>query len=210
MNQINTSEKPKIGILGGTFDPIHKGHLMLAEYAFRQFDLDEVRFIPAGNPPHKQERRDGATARQRLEMVRLAVGEDPRFPVDPMEIDREGPSYTKDTLLSLRAQEPGSAFYFIIGADSMISLETWREPETICKNCTLIVAARSETDQKKLNQSMKKAKTVYGTDIRLLDFPGFAVSSSTVRSYCRESRSIQEFVPEAVVDYIDTNGLYRS
>ncbi len=210
MNQTEQSQNQKIGILGGTFDPIHNGHLMLANCAIRQFSLDEVRFIPAGNPPHKQERNQGATPNQRLEMVKLAVNSDRRFPVDPMEIERGGLSYTKDTLLDLKEREPDSIFYFIIGADSMISFDTWFDPLTICQNCILLVAGRNEVDEKILDSSIEKAKEMFRADIRLMDTPDVPVSSSTVRSLCQENQSIRGLVPDAVMDYINTNGLYRS
>ena len=124
----------RVGLMGGTFDPIHIGHLMLAECAYEQFQLEQVLFLPAGNPPHKDKRKVGATDAQRIDMVRLAIEGNPHFKLDPEEMLRKGYTYTKDTLNLLTQQHPDIDYYFIIGADSLMAFDTWYHPEEICRD----------------------------------------------------------------------------
>ena len=138
--------KRKIGIMGGTFDPIHIGHLILGEAAHRQFGLETVYFMPAGNPPHKRNRAGRATDAQRLEMVRRAIASNPHFELSEREMNPDGYSYSYRTLEALNSEHPDCSFYFIIGADSLFDFDTWREPARIAAACSLVVATRNQTD----------------------------------------------------------------
>ena len=124
----------KIGIMGGTFDPIHIGHLILGEAAYEQFGLDEVWFLPAGNPPHKRNRAGRAKDAQRVEMVRRAIASNPHFVLCTKEMKDEGYTYSYRTLEAMRKEHPGTEFYFIIGADSLFYFDEWKNPERICKD----------------------------------------------------------------------------
>ncbi len=200
----------KVGILGGTFDPIHNGHLVLADCAYRQYHLDEVRFIPAGIPPHKRSRKDGASDAQRLRMVELAVQGDPRFSVDTMEMERGGVSFTKDTLQILKEREPDTEFYFIIGADSLMSLDTWRDPETICRLCHLLAACRDDADEAAINAKIKELKNRFGASVFLLDAPLTPISSHALRRMCRAEEPVDTYVPGPVLSYLNEENIYRS
>lgn len=200
--------KKRIGLMGGTFDPIHIGHLMLGECAFEQFKLDKVLFLPAGNPPHKQGRTEGASDAQRLEMVQLAIRNNPHFELDPEEMYRTGLSYTYQTLQSLRERHPDTQYYFIIGADSLMTFDTWRKPELICQNCILLAAVRDQLDLKTMEQKMQELETRYGAVIHLLHTPDVEIASSALRSWCRQNRSIRYYVPDSVLEYIKENRIY--
>ena len=208
MSQI--AESKKVGIMGGTFDPIHIGHLMLAECAYQQFGLDTVLFLPSGNPPHKQQRRDGATDRQRMEMVRLAISDNDHFCLDAEEMERDGFSYTKDTLIRLKNQHPSTEYFFIIGADSLMSFDTWREPEEICRRCTLAVAVRDQLDRKIMQERIRSLEEKFGARICVLKTPDVDIASSRLRSWIRQGRSVRYYVPDTVFRYIEESGTYRA
>ena len=129
----------KIGIMGGTFDPIHIGHLILGEAAYEQFGLDEVWFLPAGNPPHKRNRAGRAKDAQRVEMVRRAIASNPHFVLCTKEMEDEGYTYSYRTLEAMRKEHPGTEFYFIIGADSLFYFDEWKNPERICAAAKILV-----------------------------------------------------------------------
>ena len=126
-----SEKKKRIGIMGGTFDPIHIGHLILGETAYHQFQLDKVLFMPAGNPPHKQDRENRATDSQRVDMVRLAIASNPHFTLSLEEMHKEGYTYTYRTLERLKQQNPDTEYYFILGADSLYTFDDWKEPGRI-------------------------------------------------------------------------------
>ena len=150
--------KKKIGIMGGTFDPIHIGHLILGEKAYDQFGLDKVRFMPAGNPPHKRNRKGRATDEQRVEMVRMAISSNPHFELCLAEMNEDGYSYTYRTLERFREENPEEEYYFIIGADSLFDFDIWREPGRICKACTIVVATRNQTSNERLDLTVLCAR----------------------------------------------------
>ena len=137
----------KIGIMGGTFDPIHNAHLMLAEYAYREFALDEVWFMPNGNPPHKQSRKGGTGAAGRVHMVRLAIAGNPAFRLEEYESSRSEISYSYQTMEHFREIYPEHHFYFIIGADSLFALKEWVHPERLLKTCTILAAYRDKMNR---------------------------------------------------------------
>ncbi|MFR6272961.1 MAG: nicotinate-nucleotide adenylyltransferase [Blautia sp.] len=140
-------KRKRVGIMGGTFDPIHIGHLILGETAYEQFDLDQVLFMPAGNPPHKRNRLHRATDEQRSEMVRRAIASNPHFSLSLEEMNEDGFTYTYRTLERLRAEHPDTDYFFILGADSLFDFDKWREPGRICRACTVVAATRNHTSQ---------------------------------------------------------------
>jgi nicotinate-nucleotide adenylyltransferase len=195
-----------IGILGGTFNPPHMGHLVMAQEALDQLDLDRVVFMPVAVPPHKEAREDpGAAARVRL--CRLAVADDDRFDVSTLEIERGGASFTVDTLRELHDVEPEHELTFIVGGDMAQSLPAWREPEAILALARLAVAEREGVRREDI---ARRLESLHGGDrVVFFDMPRIDVSSSTIRRRVAEGRPIRYLVPEAVVAEIAEQGLYR-
>ena len=198
----------RVGIMGGTFDPIHIGHLILAECAYEQFQLDAVQFLPSGNPPHKADRADGATDEERLEMVSLAIRDNPHFLLDAEEMRRSGFSYTSDTLVALRKQHPDTDYYFIIGADSLLSFDSWREPEIISRNCVLLAAGRDQISDSVIEEKMDELRERYKARICLLNTPNIDISSTELRHLRQEGHSLRYYVPDDVREYIRQKGIY--
>lgn len=203
------SSKRRVGIMGGTFDPIHIGHLMLAECAYEQFHLEKVLFLPSGNPPHKRNRVDGASDEQRMEMVQCAIADNPRFELETEEMERKGLTYTNETLQRLKKQQPDTDFYFIIGGDSLMSFDSWKNPEIICQNCILVAAVRDQLAIETMQEKMAELKERFGAVIHLLKTPDVDISSSSLRAWCRDHRSIRYYVPESVRQYILQNHVYE-
>lgn len=199
----------RVGLMGGTFDPIHYGHLVVAEEVHSRLDLAETVFIPTGQPPHKQEER--VTAPQhRLTMLELAIASNPHFSISRVELDRPGPSYTVETLRLLREQWGRyTALYFIIGWDSLEELVTWYNPEGILEQLTYLVAVHRPGHQgvpgKRIEQQLPGIKQ------RLLTMPApqLDISATDLRSRVAEGRPIKYQTPEAVERYIAQHGLYR-
>ena len=197
----------RIGIMGGTFDPIHVGHLLLGECAWEQFSLDRVLYMPSGNPPHKTE-RDGATNEQRTEMTRLAVAGNPHFELSLEEMHEMGYIYTSRTLARLTEKHPDTHYFFIMGADSLMYFDTWRDPEIIASLCTIIVAVRDHMPMEKLNGKIHELSEKYNADIRKLDTPNVDVSSSMLREWIAEGRSCRYYLPDETLAYIRREGIY--
>lgn len=202
------NRKKRIGIMGGTFDPIHIGHLVLGEKAYEQFELDKIWFMPSGNPPHKRKREGRATNAQRIEMVRLAIEGNPHFELSLFEMNREGYSYTYQTLELLKEQYPDFDFFFIIGADSLFDFHDWREPARICAACNLIVAARNHISDQSLQSAMMEMESVYHGSFFKLNTTNLDISSQLLRKWVQEKKSIQYYVPDAVRRYICENEIY--
>lgn len=201
----------KIGIMGGTFDPIHNGHLMLAETAFTQFSLDEIWFMPNGKPPHKQWRTIAADVEDRIAMTRLAIEERAGFKLELYEARREEVSYSYETLNHLTELYPNDSFYFIVGADSLFSIETWVHPEKIFPLCTVLAACRDEIDTKaEMGEQISYLCEKYHADIELLASPLMPVSSHELRKAIASGKSITGYVPKKVEEYILEEGLYGS
>ena len=192
----------RIGLFGGTFDPPHLGHLVLAECARDRLALDEVRFVPAGEPPHKRRRPVTPTA-ARLAMVRLAVRGNRAFVVSTLEARRHGPSFTIETLRAVRAEAPRARLFLLMGADSLEEFVTWRDPEAILGLATLAVAKRRGRERPAARLA-RRGRIVW------LDNAEIDLSSSLVRARVRRGRSIRYLVPEAVAAYIARHRLYRS
>ncbi|MDY5987593.1 nicotinate-nucleotide adenylyltransferase [Sporofaciens sp. SGI.106] len=202
----------KIGIMGGTFNPIHNGHLMLGEYSYRSFGLDQVWFMPNGNPPHKAGISASYSADIRARMTELAIQDVPYFRLEDYEVRRQELSYSYQTLEHFKEIYPEDSFYFIIGADSLFDINKWMKPERILKICTILAAFRGDKNNSEImNRQIELLKEKYGaeTDIRLLSSPLMDVSSHELREMISEGKSISGLVPETVEQYIKEHGLYR-
>jgi len=200
--------KERIGIMGGTFDPVHIGHLLTAEAVRDALKLDQILFIPAAIPPHKH-RRDIASPEHRLSMVLLATAENPHFRVSDMELHREGPSYTVDTIEVLRAERGEEAeFYFITGADAINDLATWHEVHELLRMCHFVAATRQGTPLNK-EALLDEFGILAREHIHEVPTPELEISSTEIRERIHRGSSIRYMVPDNVADYIDKEGLYR-
>ena len=197
----------KIGILGGTFNPIHIGHLTIAKSAYESFDLDEVWFLPNGTPPHKDEKLTARELKHRISMLELAIKEIPYFRVSLKEAKLHEASYTYSTMKSFKKEFPDIEFYFILGADSLFAIENWKQFEEIFPSCTILAAMREDKDVQKLNERAKYLRERYGAKIELLKAPKIDISSSDIRECVRKGLSISTMTTESVVDYIKKNKL---
>jgi nicotinate-nucleotide adenylyltransferase len=196
-----------MGLLGGTFDPPHYGHLMVAQEAVERLALDFLVFLVAGLPPHKEGEVVSAPG-IRLEMTRAAVDGNASFQVSDVELRRPGPSYTVDTLRHFREEYPGAELFFVLGADQLAELHEWREPEKVMEMATLVAVERDGVDPS-LTPPLRALAVESG---RLLALPSIRLdlSSSEVRARVREGRSVQYLVPEGVRRIIENHRLYRS
>lgn len=194
----------RLGILGGTFDPVHIGHLVMASFAMDALALDKVWFMPAQSPPHKHgEITDVA---HRSEMVRLAANLDSRFEFSDLDLRGEAPSYTSELLTTVNQMLPSTELVFLIGADSLASFSTWHDPETILQHASLGVAERPGTI---LDGSVRDSVPGLAERIHEFDSPLIELSSTEIRERRRLRKSITYLVPEVVEDYIVERGLYR-
>jgi len=200
-------EKPRLGIMGGTFDPIHYGHLVAAEMARVVFKLNKVLFIPTGTPPHKK-RRDISATELRYEMVELAIQDNPAFDISALEIEREGPSYTVETLRILRRTWPEHELYFITGTDALLEIFFWREAEEIFTLIEFIGAARPGFDASDFFLKVQHEHPEIQEKIHYLEVPALAISSTDIRVRVRRGESIRYLLPEPVRLYLEQNGLY--
>ena len=199
----------KIGIMGGTFDPIHNGHLMLGRAALEAFELDKVWYMPNGNPPHKDASSIKTDVKDRVEMVRLAISSYREFRLEPYEAKRKEVSYSYSTMEYFKGIYPEDDFYFIIGADSLFMIDQWVHPERIFPTCTVLAAYRDEINTRHaMEEKIRELNDTYGARIRLLVTPLVRISSHELRKDVREGRSIESRVPKAVNDYILDNHLY--
>ena len=194
-----------IGILGSAFNPPHLGHLALAQEALWQLELSEVVLMPAGEAPHKRI-VDDPGREQRLAMTRLAAADDPRFSVSTLEVDREGPSYTYETLELLAGERGDTELVFVMGADAAVGLESWRRPERVIELARLAVARRSGVSDAEVAAVMRSL----GADgrVTMLEMPQFGVSSSSVRERAAAGRPLRYLVPESVARFIEEKGVY--
>lgn len=202
--------KKKIGIMGGTFDPIHIGHLILGEKAYGQLGLEKVLFMPSGNPPHKQSRPGRATDTQRVEMVRRAIRDNPHFELSLAEMHAEGYSYTYRTLERMNREHADEEYYFIIGADSLFTFEQWKEPGRICRNCKIVIAVRDHVPAKTLSQEMKRISEKYQGEFIRLDTLNIDISSAYIRDQISSGETIRYYVPAPVMEYIYQNQIYHA
>lgn len=195
--------KSPVLIYGGTFDPIHTAHLVVAEEAADQLAVDQVVFVPSAAPPHKE---GGSVTRSehRVAMLEAAIDSNDRFTWDPCEIERGGISYTVDTLQALQTRWglDSRDLYCLVGGDSIVSFRTWREPDTILSLATLAVAGRPGFDERSIDQSLKD-------HVHFLETTPLAISSTEIRRRAAEGRSIRYLVTDPVWDYIERQGLYH-
>jgi nicotinate-nucleotide adenylyltransferase len=198
----------RLGLLGGTFNPPHLAHLLAAQEAHDQLGLDRVLLIPNANPPHKQVVGDPGPA-ARLALCRLAIGDDERFEVSELEVAREGPSYTADTLRALHETSPGAELTFIVGGDMATSFPTWHEPAEVVRLARLAVAEREGTPRADI---LERLATIPGAveRVEFFDLPRMDISSSLVRRRVAAGHPIRYLVPDPVAGYIAQHGLYRS
>lgn len=201
--------KKKIGILGGSFDPIHNGHLAIAQSAYQDFELDEIWLIPAGHSPNKDNDKM-TSAVVRAQMTALAAQDVPHFKLSTYEIDKEGTSYTYLTLSDFKKEFPDIDFYFIMGADSLDYFETWKHPEIICQKATILVAVREEMDLNDIQQKIEHIKELFHAEIYPLSCPKIDISSSKIRANLQSGKNICDMVPQVVADYIAEHELYKN
>lgn len=197
----------RIGLMGGTFDPVHYGHLVAAEDARYELNLAKVIFIPAGQPPHKAPEKVSAAA-HRVAMVRLAIASNPNFELSTLEVERPGPSYTVDTVAAFRKLYPAAELYFITGADAVAEILSWRKPEELLELCWLVAVTRPGYILDNLRERLAGLAGYLWRKIRVLPVPGVAVSSTEIRERVREGRPIRYLLPDEVAAYIKEKGLY--
>lgn len=198
-----------VGILGGTFDPIHYGHLRIAEGCRSQLGLDEVLFVPAGDPPHKQGRPISPAA-DRVAMVQLAIGDQPHFHLSRVDVDRPGVSYSVETVALLRTElGPDARLFFIVGGDAVAELATWRDPDCLANLCQIVAVNRPgypRVDLARLESCIPHASE----RVRQLAVPALDLAASDLRRRVAAGRSIVDMTPAAVIEYIVRHGLYRA
>jgi nicotinate-nucleotide adenylyltransferase len=194
----------RVGVMGGTFDPIHYGHLVTAEEAEMQFGLDEVVFVPTGRPWMKAD-RDVSPPEDRYLMTVVATASNPRFSVSRIDIDREGPTYAVDTIRQLADEKPDAELYFITGADAILEIFEWKDPEDVLSLAHFIAATRPGYDLARF----EAAAPTHHPRVSTMDIPALAISSSDIRRRVREGRAIRYLLPEGVKSYIEKQALYR-
>lgn len=199
----------KIGLLGGSFDPIHNGHIRIAENAYQEFQLDEVWFIPAGHSPNKAE-EDMTPASIRMQMVSIAIENAPYFRVSDIELRSAETSYTYRTMQKLHQQFPDSQFYFIMGADSLDYFENWKHPEIICRYAAILAAVRDSMNLTQITSKISQLKSLFPADIFPLHYKKIPVSSTQLRGMANRHELDSSFLPQKVIDYINQNHLYGS
>lgn len=198
----------RIGILGGTFNPIHKGHIMLSEYCRQQLDLDRIILIPTYTPPHKVS-KELADEADRLNMCNLACSNLEGYEVSDIEIVRKGKSYSYETLTSLKELYPNDTLYFIMGADMFLTLEKWKNPDIIFQKAHIIAVPRDNSDYEILLEHYEKILKPMGAEARILKEPVMQVSSTFIRENITNSQLMETLLDKNVFDYIVKNNLYR-
>lgn len=207
------SQIRKVGILGGTFDPIHMGHLIVAQEALDFYGLDRVVLMPSGHSYFKDNREGPGVlpSDDRLYMTQLAADENPKFTCSSLEVERSGNTYTYETLEELRQMYPEREFYFIVGADTIMSIRTWREPQRLFDSCTILAALREdEVSPADFEREREALMRDFGARILTLRIPNIGISSTDIRRRVKDKRSIHYLVPNPVEQYIMKKGLYRS
>lgn len=199
--------RKRIGIMGGTFNPIHIGHLILAEKAYETMNLDKVWIVPTANPPHKQG-LEILSKEHRLEMVKMAISDNPHFKLSLMEMEGETPRYSYETMEWLNSHYQDCEFYYLLGADSLFDIEKWREFERFMKATHILVAVRNEQISEDLEAWVTYLKKKYNARISFINSPNIGISSSLIRELVKEKKSIRYYVPDSVYQYIKREHLY--
>lgn len=197
----------KKGIIGGTFDPIHNGHLYIAHEALHMLSLDSILFMPAGNPPLKTERKK-TDASIRYELVKMAIRNEKRFDLSSYEIEQNGISYTYKTMEHLKAAEPETEWYFITGADCLINLNLWKNVERILDACRLVVFNRPGFTKENILLQKKKIEEHYKKEILFLDLNLLEISSTSIKNMIKEGRDVSYLLPESVYNTVLELGIY--
>lgn len=192
--------------MGGTFDPPHTGHLIIAEYAANEMGLETVLFVPTGKISYKKDM--GTSSTDRFNMTKLAVEDNPVFDICDVEIAREGYTYTADTLEMLHNEIEDAHFYFIVGADSLDYMDNWKMPEKVFSLCTVVAVARQGYLIKECEEKIKQLENNFNADIHLVNMPIMELSSSDIRERIKSGKSIKYMVPDCVISYIQQNKLY--
>ena len=195
--------------MGGTFDPVHIGHLLLGEFAYEDFGLDEVWFLPNGNPPHKETADTETALDHRIEMIRKAIEGVPYFRLNLYEADASRHSYTYQTMQAFNHMYPEHEFFFILGADSLFSIEQWRYFREIFPTCTILAAMRDDKDADEMRRQIRYLSDAYGARIRLLQAPLLEISSTAIRDRASRNLGVRYMVPDPVAEYIKNNHLYK-
>lgn len=204
----DTEKFKKIGIMGGTFDPPHLGHLILAQRVKESLKLDKIVFIPTGDIYYKDS-FETASAEHRLNMTRLSVCDNPDFSVSDIEIKEEGYSYTCDTLKKLKKKLPDAKLYFIVGADSLAYIEKWKNPAQIFESATVVSVGRNGYTSSDLIAKKNELESEFEADVVILDIPNIDISSTEIRKRIRENLSVKYLVPREAEEYIKKNKLYQ-
>lgn len=199
----------KIGIMGGTFDPIHSGHLMLGRFARDLFALDEIWFMPNGTPPHKSNDSIEFRTKHRVEMVRRAILNEKDFVLQLYEVENKEVNYSYLTMEHFRENYPEHEFFFIIGADSLFSIEKWKCPERLLKTCVILAAFRDGKNKQEMDEQISYLNEKYGADIHLLSTPNVDISSSEIREKLKLNEDVSDAMPSCVYEYIIKNQLYE-
>jgi len=199
----------KLAIMGGTYNPIHKGHLLAAREIARLYAPDLVFFIPTGIPPHKQPPGGHVEPEHRLAMVRLALEGEEGFDVSDIETKRTGKSYTVDTLKQLALIYPGSEMILVMGTDMLLTFEQWKDFETICALCRIAALPREAGDAAKMRRAARRLERRWGARVDVPDITPLEISSTEIREMVARGEDTSLYLPAAVRDYIDQNGLYR-
>lgn len=200
--------KKRVGIMGGTFNPIHLGHLIIAEAAYEAYSLDEVLFVPSGIS-YMKDQSEILDAKKRVHMTGLAIEDNPHFALSTIEIDRDGNSYSYETLETLRKQNPNTEYFFLVGSDTLFALETWKHPEILLPSCTILVAVRDGVPMEKMQEHAKYLEEKFGGTIKLLTTPNIEISATDIRNRLAEGRNVKYFVPDTVLDFINKYDLYK-
>lgn len=204
----NDQRPIRLGIYGGSFDPVHLGHLLLAETCREACELDRVLFLPCGQSPHKP-RGAIASGLQRAEMLEFAVAGDPRFGVCRIELERSGPSFTVETLRQLRVEQPDSELFFLMGADSLADLPLWREPQAILELATIVAVNRGHRPPPDWSSLESRLGPSVRDPVRFVTMPAIDLSATEIRERAHSGRSLRFRVPRVVEEYIRQNGLYQ-
>jgi nicotinate-nucleotide adenylyltransferase len=201
--------KVRYAIMGGTFDPIHFGHLAAAETVRQKLNCQKVIFIPLGNPPHKKN-RVLSDSNHRYTMTVLATNSNPYFEVSGIEVNRDGYTYTLNTITELNNYYGNDVeLLFIIGADALLEIETWYKAEELLKLCSFVAVTRPGYDKSMLEQKLLYLQSKYNSELHIIDVPGLNISSTEIRERIKADASIRYLVPEAVEQYIFKHGLFR-
>lgn len=205
---MKNKERKKIGILGGTFNPIHYGHLLLAESARDRLQLDKIIFIPTGTNPYKLDVED-IDSTHRYNMTKIGIANNPYFEISKMEMERDGYTYTIDTLKELDHIYPNTDYYFISGADIIFEIHKWKDAKIVLEKLKIVTTFRPGYDDKRLTERIKELQETYSAQITNMDTLEMDISSSEIRWRVKEGHSIKYLLPEGVREYIYKNNLYK-